>query len=63
VVIAPGLSVHFIGRAVGIYSDRLEAGRGFAEMPTQDFVALLRYFASDAGLALVENHARRTDEC
>jgi hypothetical protein len=46
IVIAPGISVHIFGGTVGIYCDRMEAGRGFAEMPLSDFQALLRHFGS-----------------
>ncbi|MES2939395.1 MAG: hypothetical protein V4864_17035 [Pseudomonadota bacterium] len=44
-VITSGLSVHVFGNTVGIYSQRIEAGRGFAEMPVSDMLALMRFFA------------------
>lgn len=49
VVVAPGLSVHVFGKRVGIYSDRLDPGRGFVEMPLRDFVALVSFFAGRLG--------------
>lgn len=44
VVIANGLSVHFFGKTVGIYSTRVQSGRGFAELPVTDLQALIDYF-------------------
>jgi hypothetical protein len=44
-VISSGLSIHVFGNTVGIYSQRIEAGRGFAEMPVSDMLALMRFFA------------------
>lgn len=44
-VIASGLSVHVFGGTVGIYSERIESGRGFAEFPVADLLALIRFFA------------------
>lgn len=44
VVLCPGLSIHFFGKTVGIYSTRIQAGRGFAELPLSDLQALVDYF-------------------
>lgn len=44
VVISNGLSVHFFGKTVGIYSTRIQSGRGFAELPVSDLQALVDYF-------------------
>jgi hypothetical protein len=45
IVIRPGLSVHVYQGVVGIYSDRMDSGRGFAELPSADFRALVEYFS------------------
>lgn len=45
-VIAPGISVHVFGKTVGIYCERIESGRGFAELPLSDFQALIRHFST-----------------
>lgn len=44
VVIASGLSVHFFGKTVGIYSTRLQSGKGFTELPIADLQELIEYF-------------------
>jgi hypothetical protein len=44
VVIAPGLSVHFYGKTVGIYSARLKVGKGFTELPAADLLAIVKFF-------------------
>lgn len=45
-VIAPGLSVHFYGKTVGLYSSRLKVGKGFTELPTADLLAIVNFFSS-----------------
>jgi hypothetical protein len=55
VVISSGLSVHVFGDTVGIYSKRIEAGRGFAEMPVSDMLALMSFFALPESRKLLES--------
>ena len=45
-VIAPGLSVHFYGKTVGLYSSRLKVGKGFTELPVSDLIAIVDFFKS-----------------
>ena len=62
VVVAPGLSVHVFGKRVGIYSDRLDPGRGFVEMPLRDFVTLVSFFAAKLDGELLLAPATRKEE-
>lgn len=62
VVIAPGLSVHIYGKRVGLFCERIEAGKGFAELPLRDFVALIRHFAKVDDDALLDGSEREGAE-
>lgn len=53
-VIVPGLSVHVFDDTVGIYSNRIEASRGFAELPLADLVALIAFFARPESRGLLD---------
>ncbi len=46
VVIAMGLSVHFFGKTVGIFSTRSKSSRGFAELTFDEVTALLEFLQS-----------------
>lgn len=50
-VISPGLSVHFYGKTVGLYSSRLKVGKGFTEMPVTDLIAIVKFFQSTPAIA------------
>ena len=54
VSIAPGMSAHVFGDVIGIYSARIDAGRGFVEMPVSDFVALVKYFTNAEGRGVLD---------
>jgi hypothetical protein len=50
-VISPGLSVHFYGKTVGLYSSRLKVGKGVTEMPVTDLIAIIKFFQSTPAIA------------
>ena len=52
-VISPGLSVHHFGSSIGVYCDRLDASKGFVEIPIKDLIALVEFFTSERGIALL----------
>jgi hypothetical protein len=52
-VISPGLSVHHFGSSIGVYCDRLDASKGFVEIPIKDLIALVDFFTSERGIALL----------
>jgi len=58
-IVSPELSVHLFDKSIGIYSNRLEAGRGFSEMLIQDFIALLDHFTSEPSRTLLDSDRAR----
>ena len=58
VTVAPGISAHIFGDVIGIYSERIEAGRGFVEMPLTDFAALVSHFGSPRAQAELQVEER-----
>jgi hypothetical protein len=52
-LVRPGLSVHVYPGVVGIYSNRIDSGRGFVELPSADFLALLEFFTRSDRLDMV----------
>jgi len=55
IVVMPGLSIHIFGDVVGIYSNRIDAGRGFVEMPIGDLAAIVTYLSSENAKSLLEH--------
>lgn len=53
VVVERGLSLHFFDTGVGIYSSRMECGRGYAQLSKKDFKLLLDFFSDPVNLALL----------
>lgn len=47
VLVAPGLSIHFFGENIGIYSSRIVPGKGFVEMPASDLRAIARHLCDE----------------
>lgn len=54
IIVAPGLSVHLIGTNAGIYCNRLMPGKGFAELPVADLLAIVERFSTPEGRELLE---------
>lgn len=50
-VISHGLSVHFYGKTVGLYSSRLKVGKGFTEISVTDLLAIVKFFSSEPAAA------------